>query len=113
MREFRSKLFVIGASYLSSLCLSFLIFKRGHYFTGICLLLNDLLHTKQLMQYLVHSKLSINVDSCHVFPREVKGTVNPSLFAWFTQLGFRVFLVGEMRNGSNSKIELLKKTDLY
>lgn len=53
---------------------------------------------KHLVQYLARSKLSINVDSRHssplFSPREVKGTVSPSLFVtfeWFTQLGLVSF----------------------
>lgn len=62
---------------------------------------------KHLVQYLAHSRTSMNV-----FPCEVKVTVSLSLTCHICKvypIGLSVFLLGEMKSWSNSNIKLVKK----
>lgn len=67
---------------------------------------------KHLGPHLAHSRISVNIDSRHFFPGGVRVTVSPRVICPLCKVypvGLSVFLLGEMRSGSNSKTELLKK----
>ena len=68
-------------------------------------------HTKHLGPYLTHSRISVNADS-HCLLRGVRVTASPSVSCPLCKVylaGLSAFLLGEMKNGSNSKTKLLKK----
>lgn len=102
----------LRASYLSSLSLTVLVFKWGHYFTGVPFVFHDISPMKHLGRDLAHSRISMNVASRHFFPRDLRLTTVQGLFApfaRFTQLGLVSFCCGEKGSEGNSKTELLKK----